>query len=165
MRIHTPRSRVRPSLTSSVQITPTMRTPYTCVLLYTLLACTHAVRHITERATTRGHLPALIITCTSTSRIKNTPLPPLTPGATETGIQTHSTSFPSPRLLIPHRRHPLGAVRARTRYRRRSSCHSTVPPAWHAQVRLRAGEATTSHEQSPVVRQGKGTCRRQFWFE
>ena len=87
-----------------------MKTPYRCVLLYTLSTCMHTVRHMTEPATTRGHLPAFLITCTSMSHVKNTPLPPLTlrvsprPGATETGIWTHSTSFPSPHL-IPH--HPL----------------------------------------------------------
>ena len=48
------------------------------VLLYTLPACTHTVRHMTEPATTRGHLTAFFITCTSTSRVKSTPLPPLT---------------------------------------------------------------------------------------
>ena len=88
-----------------------MKTPYRCVLLYSLSTCMPTVRHMTEPVTTRGHLPAFLITCTSTSHVKNTPHPPLTlrvsprPGATETGIRTHSTSFLSPHHLIPH--HPL----------------------------------------------------------
>ena len=142
-----------------------------CVLLYIFSTCTH-IRHMTELGLTRGHLPAFLVPYPSTSRVQNTPLPPLTlrvfphPGATETGIRTHSTSFPS-RLLIPHRRHPLGAVRARARYTDtvHNSCPCTVPPSWRAKVRLRVSKATAPQTRSPVVMQVKGTRRGQFRHE
>ena len=77
--IHTQRNRVRPPPTSRwVQIIPMMRTQYRRVCFsYILSTCTH-IRHMTELGPTRGHLPAFLIPHTSTSRIQNTPLPPLT---------------------------------------------------------------------------------------
>ena len=112
--IHTPRNRVRsPSTLRCVQITPTMRTQCKCVLLLPYLHV--RIRHMVEPCPTSGLLPALLVLCPSMSPVQNTPLSPLTltlrvlPSPT---TQTYSMSFPSRYLLIPHRRHPFGAVRA-----------------------------------------------------
>ena len=86
-------------------------------------ACTHATYDRTSPYSRAP--PALLIICPSASRVQNTPLPPLPPSATETGPQTHSRSFSSRYLLIAYR-HPLGAVRARARYRQRSSWHTSL---------------------------------------
>ena len=153
--IQTQRNRVRPPPTSGcVQIAPMMKNPYRCVLLYTLSACSQTVRHMTEPATTRGQLTAFLITCTSTSRVKKNPSssphppsPPLPPGATETGIQTHSTSFLSSHLLIPHR-HPHDAVRARARYRRHSSWHVFL----YRPSRLARASQTTRQSSNDLAR-------------
>ena len=145
-----------------------------CALLYTHSACTHTVRHMTEPATARGHLTAFFITCTSTSRVKNTPLPSLTLRVLPSPpVQQKLGSRPTRR----HLRHlifrfPTTATPA-TQYAQEQDTDApvygtypcTVPSAWGAQVRLRACEATTSPAQSPVVRQGESMCRRQFWLE
>ena len=74
--------------------------------------------------------------------------PPLPTGATETGIQTHSTSFPSPHLLIPHHRHPRDAVRARARYRRRSLWHISL----YRPFRLGRASQTTRQSSNDLAR-------------
>ena len=94
------------------------------------------------------------------------PSPPLPLSATETGIQTQSTSFPSPHLLIPHR-HPFGAVRARARYRRCSSHHISL----YRPSRLARASQTTPVKQRPRPRnrrssgKGKACARDNFRLE
>ena len=84
---------------------------------------------------------------------------PLLPGATETGIQTHSTSFLSRYLLILHRNHPRRSTRKSRRHTTQfiARVFFTVPPARHTQIRLRPSEAADPQAQSPVVRKGGST--------
>ena len=119
-------------MSTCVQITPTMRTQYRCVPLYTLPACAH-IRYMIEPAHSRG--PAFLVPCTSTSHVNNTPLPPPPPptsesspppGTTKTGIHTHSTSFPSPHLLISHRHPPRCSARKRKIHTTQSMAHVLV---------------------------------------
>lgn len=149
-----------------------------CVLVYTFLACTH-ICHMTEPVPTRRYLLSLLITCcTSTSCIKNTPLPrstfhphppnlPLPPNATETGIQTHPTSFPSRRLLILRCHYPQVTVRARARYRRHSSRHISLccPSRWvhKSQTTLQPSNSSTGTLTSCQARERHR--KRQFRFE
>ena len=109
--IHTPRNRVRPSpMSRCVQITPTMRTQYRCVPLYTLPACAH-IRYMIEPAHSRG--PAFLVPCTSTSHVNNTPLPP-----------PNLRVFPSPRHNKNWDPYPLDVISVTS-----SSDFSPPPPS------------------------------------
>ena len=97
------------------------------------------------------------IPCPSTSRIKissSSPTALLSPQTNRNWPQTHSTSFPSRHLLIPHC-HPLGTVRATVRFRqhrswRTSLYHPSLPS--RTMVRL---------EQRPCTRDRRASSKGQ----
>ena len=92
---------------------------------------------------------------------------PLPPNATETGIQTHPTSFPSRRLLILRCHYPQVTVRARARYRRHSSRHISLccPSRWvhKSQTTLQPSNSSTGTLTSCQARERHR--KRQFRFE
>ena len=151
-----------PPTSRCAQFTPMMRTQYGCVCFFLPSLHVRNLRHMTEPPPHAGTSRRSSSPPRRMSKIpSSSPHPPSLPfpaGATETGIRTHSTSFPSRRLLIPHRHHPRRSVR---KSKIRTTIHDarpcTVPPARHAKVRLRANKATTTQARSPFIGRGKDT--------
>ena len=117
------------------------------MLLYALSACIHTLYDRASLAVPGAPRPpyplSLHVAHQKYPFSSSSPTTPLSPQSNRNWYQTHSTSFPSRHLLIPHC-HPLGAVRATIRPRQHRSWRTSLyPPSLPSRtmVRLSNGPA------------------------